>query len=229
MVSPRVGVCGSDPTTPETKPAVVDDEGRRHVYVVDDDSSVRRSTSILLSTAGFASRPFVSGTDFLEEVARLRPGVVLLDLRMPELDGLSILKQLPEPVRPLLPVVVITGHGDLPTAVRAMKIGARDFLEKPFEEAALIQVLDSAFVDLQASMAEQSRRGDQRALMSQLTEREFDVLRALAQGHPNKVVAHQLGISVRTVEMHRAKLFDRLGVRALAEAVKIAYEAGVEL
>ncbi|HYZ48310.1 MAG TPA: response regulator [Sphingomonas sp.] len=219
----------SDPKTPEAKPLVVADGARRHVYVVDDDAAVRRSTSILLTAAGYMPRPFVSGTDFLEEAAELRPGVVLLDIRMPELDGLSLLDRLPEPVRARLPVVMITGHGDLPTAVKAMKIGAKDFLEKPFDDTALFNILDSAFAGLQACIAEQSRRSERRALMDKLTPRELDVLCALAQGHANKMVAHELGLSVRTVEMHRAKLLDRLGVRTVAEAVRIAYEAKLEL
>lgn len=213
----------------EVSPPPAADHSRRHVYVVDDDPAVRRSTSILLKAAGYESRPFVNGADFLEEAPALRPGVVLLDIRMPELDGLALLERLPETVRNQLPVVMITGHGDLPSAVRAMKSGARDFLEKPFEEEALLEIIENAFAGLMTSAAEHKRRTELRALVKKLTSRETEVLRALAQGHPNKIVAHQIGLSVRTVEMHRANLLDRLGVRTLTEAVRLSLEAGVEL
>jgi len=213
----------------ELSPPIVLDPDPRRVYIVDDDPAVRRSTSILLTTSGYETRPFVNGADFLEEAPALRPGVVLLDLRMPEVDGLALLERLPEAVRSQLPIIVITGHGDLPSAVRAMKTGARDFLEKPFEEAVLLEILEGAFASLQKSAAEHARRAKVRELMRRLTAREKEVLRGLALGRPNKVVAHQLGLSTRTVEMHRANLLQRLGVRTLAEAVRLSFEAQIEL
>lgn len=201
----------------------------RRVYIVDDDASVRRSTSFLLQTSDFYPRPFLSGIDFLDSLTELQPGVVLLDVRMPQLDGIALLERLPAHARSSFPVVVMTGHGDIQTAVQAMKNGARDFLEKPFTDSILFEVLDRAFVDLQLARVEETYKRCCVAKITDLSPRELEVLKALAKGHPNKVVAHHVGLSVRTVEMHRSNLMDRLGVRTLPEAIRIAHGAGIEL
>lgn len=201
----------------------------RAVYVIDDDSTVRRSTSFLLTSAGYAPRPFVSATDFLEEADLLVPGCVLLDIRMPQLDGLAFLERFPDALRPRFPVVVVTGHGDLPTAVRAMKLGARDFVEKPFEDAVLLDILAGLASELDQEIARDAVRQRSKALIATLSPRELEILKALTAGEPTKRAAHLLGISVRTAEMHRANMLERLGVRTLADAMRIALNAGIAL
>lgn len=206
-------------------PAASPPIGSHHVYIVDDDQLVRRSTSFLLNSAGYVTRAFLSGRDFLGELPTLQPGITLLDVRMPDIDGLAVLDQMPSDMRPAFPVVVITGHGDLPTAVRAMKLGAKDFLEKPFSENALFEILETIFAKLPGDVEHISRRDHARALIGNLSPRELDVLRGLIEGEPNKLVAHDLGLSVRTVEMHRAKMLERLGVRTLPDAIRILFMA----
>lgn len=210
---------------PDTAPPI----GSRNMYIVDDDQMVRRSTSFLLNSAGYVVRAFRSGRDFLGELPGLEPGITLLDVRMPDMDGLAVLEHMPSDKRPVFPVVVITGHGDLPTAVRAMKLGARDFLEKPFSEDALFEILESIFGQLADDVDYVAQRDRARALIGSLSPRELDVLRGLIGGEPNKLVAHKLGLSVRTVEMHRAKMLDRLGVRTLPDAIRMLFIAELKL
>jgi len=198
----------------------------RAVYIIDDDQVVRRSTSFLLSSANYRPRAFMAAADFLDEAPLLDPGCVLLDIRMPELDGLSFLEQFPQELRLRFPIVMITAHGDLPSAVRAMKLGARDFLEKPFEEAALLGLLESLNEGLEAALTIELARQQSRERIGRLTPREADLLRTMLQGETTKQAAHALGISVRTAEMHRGNLLDRLGVRSVAEAIRIAVQAG---
>jgi len=200
----------------------------RIVYVIDDESEVRRSLGFFLKTAGFLPRPFLNGEDFLRDLAELVPGCVLLDVRMPEMGGLAVLEQLGSRCR-RLPVIVMTGHGDIAIAVRAMKLGAIDFLEKPFEEPVLLQALERGFTILDRDIEEERERIAAERRMETLTPRERDVLTLLSEGKSNKEVAIALDLSVRTVEMHRATMFDRLGVRTLPEALRIAFRAGVDL
>jgi two-component system response regulator FixJ len=200
----------------------------RIVYVLDDESEVRRSLGFFLKAAGFLPRPFLSGRDFLAEAFELAPGCVLIDVRMPEIDGLDVIEELARR-RFRLPMIVMTGHGDIATAVRAMKLGAIDFLEKPFEDGVLVQALDRGFDMLTKDVrAERDRRDAERRLEA-LTPRELDVLTLLANGKSNKEVAIALDLSVRTVEMHRATMFDRLDVRTLPEALKLAFRARPDL
>lgn len=198
----------------------------QRVYVVDDEEAVRRSVSFLLRTSGFQAELFASGTEFLREVKGLEPGCVLLDVRMPEMDGLEVQRELVQR-GVMLPVIVLTGHGDISTAVQAMKHGAVDFLEKPFEKAALLAALDVGFARLGAAgeEADAARAAQQR--LGALTARERDVLAGLAKGLPNKTIAYDLGISPRTVEVHRANLMTKLEVRSLYEALRIAFAAGM--
>lgn len=197
------------------------------VYVVEDESDVRRSLGFFLKTAGFLPRPYLGGEDFLADSDTLEPGCVLLDLRMPDLDGLEVVERLGSR-RAHLPVIVMTGHGDIATAVRAMKQGAIDFLEKPFEEPLLLEALARGFETLaQHSEAERERQDAQRRIEA-LSPRERDVLGLLAEGKSNKEVAIALDLSVRTVEMHRAAMFDRLGVRSLPEALTLSFRSGID-
>jgi len=194
------------------------------VYIVDDDSMVRRSLSFSLGTGGFATRAFASGRDFLDEVDMLSPGCVLLDIRMPEMGGLAVLDELGTKVARFA-VVAMTGHGDVDTAVRAMKSGARDFIEKPFTDVALTVILTTLFQEIPNYVDADAERKDAAARVARLTPREQEVLRGLVAGLPNKALAISLGISVRTVEMHRGNLMERLGVKSLGEAVRIAISA----
>jgi len=199
----------------------------RYVHVVDDDRDVRCSISFMLNAAELQSRPFASGTDFLESLDDLQPGCILLDVRMPEIDGFQVMSELAAKGIEW-PVVVMTGHGEVSVAVRAMKLGAVDFIEKPFEEDVLMGSLERALVLLKdrGEKAERKRVAQER--IATLTAREHEVLQGLMAGLPNKVLARRLDISLRTVEMHRANMMDRLQVGSLAEALTLAVQAGVE-
>lgn len=197
-----------------------------YVYVVDDDRDVRRSLSFMLGTSDTRSHPFGSGADFLDALADLTPGCVLLDLKMPRMDGFQVMAELAR--RDIdWPVIVMTGYGEVPTAVRAMKQGAVDFIEKPFSEEALLGCLSTAFALLDERETTNRRRRAARERVAQLTARETEVLQGLLAGDSNKQLAERLGISLRTVEMHRGNMMDRLEVANLAEALTLALEAGM--
>lgn len=196
----------------------------RQVYLVDDEAPVRRSVGFMLKTSGYEVEQFESGEAFLKAAPHLAPGCVLLDVRMGGMDGLTVQMALKERGI-MLPVIIITGHGDVGLAVRAMKAGAVDFLEKPFEKSAVMAAIDQALARNQGR-AELDRLADQaRAQLNGLTPRERDVLNGLVEGQSNKVIAYDLGISPRTVEIHRANLMSKLGVNSLSDALKIAFTA----
>ena len=197
------------------------------IDVVDDDEAIRRSLSFLLKTSGYAVRLFEGGTAFLKDAAGLEPGCVLLDVRMPDIDGLEVQREL-RARGVMLPVVIMTGHGDIDMAVAAMKAGASDFIEKPFEKAALLGCVEAARRVAVADRGAGARAEDARARLNGLTDRERDVLDGLVEGLPNKTIAFDLGISPRTVEIHRANLMQKLEVKSLAEALRIAFHAGLE-
>lgn len=199
----------------------------RRVYVVDDDRDVRRSISFMLGAEGMVSHPFASGCDFLAGIDDLEPGCVLLDIRMPDTDGFQVMQALAARGSDW-PVVVMTGHGEVAVAVRAMKLGAVDFLEKPFPEDALLSALSAAFRLLGERVVAGARTADARSRVAALTTREREVLRNLLAGRSNKVIAQRLGLSLRTVEMHRGNMMDRLRATSLAEALTLAMLAGVE-
>jgi two-component system response regulator FixJ len=205
-----------------------EDRLRSHyVYVVDDDRDVRRSLSFMLGAAEIRSHPYGSGVDFLEALPDLEPGCILLDLRMPQMDGFHVMDALAE--RNVdWPVIVMTGHGEVPIAVRAMKKGAVDFIEKPFSEQALLGCFALAFDLLQerAVIGKRHREANERAAL--LTGREKEVLSCLLAGHSNKRIASSLGISLRTVEMHRGNMMERLHASSLAEALTLALDAGIK-
>jgi two-component system, LuxR family, response regulator FixJ len=195
--------------------------------VIDDDRDVRRSLSFMLGAAEIRSHPFASGMDFLEALPDLEPGCVLLDLRMPQMDGFGVMAALTE--RDIdWPVIVMTGHGEVPVAVRAMKLGAVDFIEKPFSEQALLACFDQGMRLLSERQKSGRRRQEAHGRAATLTAREREVLRGLLAGQSNKDIAKQLGISLRTVEMHRGNMMDRLGASSLAEALTLAMEAGIK-
>lgn len=195
------------------------------VYVVDDDPAIRRSLERLLDAVGFRVTSYATPSAFLGVAEELAMGCVLLDLRMPEMDGFEVQARLRQ-VNPDLPVIVITAQGDVPTAVRAMKAGSVDFIEKPYSDEALVTAIESA---LKAGAAK-GRQDDIAAaalLIDTLSPREREVLEALVAGQPNKVIAYGLGISVRTVEVHRSRMMDRLGVRQLGQAVRLSVLANL--
>jgi two-component system response regulator FixJ len=197
------------------------------VYVVDDEAPLRRMIVQSLREAGFDPRPFVSGVDFLDALHDLAPGCVLLDVHMPIIDGLTVQEDLNKR-RPELPVLFMSGAGTIPMAVRAIKMGAFDFLEKPFTLRKLIEQLDRAFLHLEQQMLFIRRHREAVTSIGRLTGRELDVIHGLLDGLPNKLVAQRLGLSPRTVEMHRANIFKKLGVHSLPEVAQISLEAGLK-
>lgn len=200
---------------------------KRLVHLVDDDEAIRRSAGFMLKTSGFRVETYESGVELLKRGKELEPGCILLDVRMPHKDGLEVQQELRE-TGVALPVVVMTGHGDVAVAVRAMKAGAVDFIEKPFEKEALLQALEAGFARLDRAGASSERAEEAKVKLNALTPRERDVLEGLAKGLPNKTIAYDLDISPRTVEIHRANLMSKLGARSLSEALRIAFAAEEE-
>jgi two-component system response regulator FixJ len=198
----------------------------RTVHVVDDDPAVRRSLERLLDAAGFHVVSYQSPAAFLNAASGLSAGCVLLDIRMPGVDGLEVQARLNR-LRVNLPVIVMTGHGDVPSAVRAMKAGAVDFLEKPFDDEALLHAIGGAFAKASRASRLIGDREAERAAqrIATLSPREREVLDALLAGRPNKVIAFDLNISVRTVEVHRARMMERLGTKQFADAIRLAVMA----
>jgi two-component system response regulator FixJ len=197
----------------------------RTVHVVDDDDAVRRALAMLFRSAGISVETHPSGSAFLEALPSLGEGAVgcvLTDVRMPGMDGLELLRRLKEGgFRP--PVVVMTAHGDVSTAVRTMKAGAADFVEKPFDDEVLLAAVEATLRTPRASVA--AGADDAAERIAALSPREREVLDQLIAGKPNKRIARDLGLSPRTVEVHRARLMARLGVGSLAEAVRLAVQA----
>ena len=196
----------------------------RVIHLVDDDAAVRRSVGFMLKTSGHQVQAYESGLELLKDSTRLDDGCILLDIRMPGMDGLEVQQALQEK-GVTLPVIIMTGHGDVGLAVRAMKAGAVDFIEKPFEKAALLSAIDEGLRRLSRKEATSDRKKDAEVRLQALTPRERDVLDGLAAGLPNKTIAYDLGISPRTVEIHRANLMSKLEVRSLSEALRIAFAA----
>ncbi len=199
---------------------------QRLVHLIDDEDAVRRSASFLLKTSGYEVRAYASGVAFLKDARHPDSGCILLDIRMPEMDGLEVQREL-NARGVALPVIVLTGHGDVATAVTAMKQGALDFLEKPFEKMLLLAALDRGFERLDRAGDAEIEGQEAKVRIAALTPRERDVLRGLVAGNPNKMIAYDLGISPRTVEVHRANLMTKLEVGSLSEALRIAFAAGL--
>ena len=199
----------------------------RRVYIVDDDEAVRDSLSLLLQSKGYAVESFGSALDFLTAAPSLPAGCPIVDIRMPEMDGLELQQRLIE--RNLgFPLIVITGHGDVPLAVRAMKAGAVDFIEKPFASETVLTSLEAAFARLAAPAGRDPAAVAAETKLDLLSPRERQVLEGLLTGLPNKSIAYDLGISPRTVEIHRARVMDKMGARSLSELVRLALAAGAQ-
>jgi two-component system response regulator FixJ len=198
----------------------------RCVYIVDDDEAVRDSLAVLLESKAYAVRSFGSAPEFLEAAPSLPAGCLIVDIRMPEMDGLELQQRLNE--RTLdFPIIVITGHGDVPLAVRAMKAGAVDFIEKPFATDTILDSLAAACSRLAAPGAQDPAKGAAASKLALLSPRERQVLDGLLAGLPNKSIAYDLEISPRTVEIHRARVMDKMGARSLSELIRLTLTAGV--
>ena len=195
------------------------------VHVVDDDAAVRDSLHVLLELAGLSVRTYDSAAAFLTAATNLGIGCVLTDVRMPDLDGLELQRRLAERgIR--MPVIVMTGHGDVPIAVEALKAGAADFLEKPFDDAHLLAAVTSALAASRRAGEEAAAVAEIATRLASLTPREREVLDRLVAGQPNKTIAYDLGSSPRTVEVHRARVMEKMGARSLPELVRMAITAG---
>jgi two-component system response regulator FixJ len=195
------------------------------VHVIDDDEAVRASLGFLLDMADLPARTYGSAREFLEVAESLASGCIVTDVRMPEMNGLELIRRLKE--RGVsLPVIVITGHGDVPLAVEAMRAGVLDFLEKPFDDETLIGSIRQA-LDLRARASEHDAERERfEQVLATLSGREREVLRGVVAGKLNKVIAYELGISPRTVEVYRANVMNKTGANGLSELVRIALLAG---
>ena len=190
------------------------------VHVIDDDAAVRQSLAFLLSTAGLAVRVHESAVAFLEVLPEAQQGCIVTDVRMPDIDGIELLRRLRD-MKVDMPVVVMTGHGDIAMAVSAMKAGAIDFIEKPFDDEIMLSAIQSAVARHADDSQRHARAADVRKRLEILSDRERDVLEGLIAGKPNKIIAHDLGISPRTVEVYRANVMTKMRAGSLSELVRM--------
>lgn len=202
------------------------DKGDYVVHVVDDEEPVRRSLVFLLTMAGYTVRQHESATAFLSVAPTINNGCLVTDLRMPDLDGIELLRRLRQ-LPSSIPTIVITGHGDVPLAVEAMKAGALDFIEKPFKEEILAAAIDRAAASL-GKVAVHEDISAIRARAASLSEREREVFSAVVAGLPNKTIAYDLDISPRTVEVHRANVMSKMEAKSLPDLVRMALQAGLD-
>jgi two-component system response regulator FixJ len=197
------------------------------VFVVDDDNAVRNSLRLLLKSVGIASQPLGSAAEFLETYRPSQPGCLVLDVRMPGMSGLELQREL-NLRGATIPVIFITGHGDIPMAVEAMQQGAFDFLAKPFRDQELIDRVQRALAKDATTRAALKERERIRERLESLTPREREVLSLMTQGKPNKIMAHELGVSQRTVEIHRARVMEKSGASSLAQLVRMVMDQELE-
>jgi len=193
------------------------------VHIVDDEEPVRNSLAFLLGAAGFAVRTHASATAFLEVASDIRNGCLVTDLRMPDIDGVELLRQL-RAREAMLPAIVVTGHGDVQMAVEAMKNGAIDFIEKPFSDDMLIESIRRAVEQASSDRDAAATEMRMKERLDSLSEREVQVLKGVVQGQPNKTIAFELGISPRTVEVYRANLMSKMQAKSLAELVRMVMD-----
>lgn len=196
------------------------------VHVIDDDEAVRHSLAFLLQSADIAVETYDSATSFLDRVQEIESGCIVTDVRMPGISGIDLLRRLTE-VGVAVPVIVITGHADVPLAVEAMKIGAVDFIEKPFDDEVLLAAVRAALAKHDSQSQHQAERAQIEARLATLSNRERDVLEGLVAGHANKRIAFDLGISPRTIEIYRANLMTKMEAASLSDLVRMALLAGI--
>jgi two-component system, LuxR family, response regulator FixJ len=197
------------------------------IFVVDDDDAARDSLATLLEAAGYAVETFSSGKSFLDRAGNLPLGCALVDIRMPELGGIELQEALK--ARHIeIPIIFVTGHADVPVAVRAMRAGAVDFVEKPFAADVILDGVERALKDAEARHRASNAAATARTRLERLTEREREVFGELVLGHPNKVIAAHLDISPRTVEIHRSRVLDKMEARSLSDLVRMAIAANAD-
>ena len=196
------------------------------VHVIDDDDALRDSLSFLLSTAGIDAKTYDSAAAFLQTQPAVQSGCVVTDVRMAGMSGIDLLRKL-KTLAPALPVIVMTGHGDVPLAVEAMKLGAFDFIEKPFDDDTMLSSIRNALGQLRKDEQKDADRANIQSKLESLSARERQVLDGLVAGHANKVMAFDLGISPRTVEIYRANVMTKMGAGSLSDLVRMALTAGV--
>lgn len=195
-----------------------------HLIIVDDDEDVRDSMGALLESAGYSVKTFASAKALLAE-RTIAPGCLIADIRMPEMDGLELQEELRRRGNDT-PVIIMTGHGDVPLAVRAMKAGALDFIEKPFSDEVMLSSISRAIEYGKRTRDQLAEARAAKELLSLLTPRERHVLEQLVIGRSNKVAAYELGISPRTIEIHRARIMDKMNARSLSDLVRVSLAAG---
>jgi two-component system response regulator FixJ len=200
---------------------------KRLIHVVDDDDDVRDAVALLLEASGYEVLTYPSGVVFLETLGAAVPGCILLDIHMPEMNGLEVQRRLAAS-GVQWPVIVLTGQSDISLAVQAMQSGAFEFLEKPYPNNALLEAVRDAFARLEATSEDRAMTADAKVRITRLTDCEIQVMRALLAGLPNKLIAFELDISVRKVEIYRANVMEKLDARSLSTAVRLALAAGVE-
>jgi len=196
------------------------------VHVIDDDEAARQSLAFLLGTAKIGVKTYESAVAFLKVAADVRSGCIITDVRMPEITGIELLRRLKE-LKVGVPVIVVTGHGDIALAVEAMKVGAADFLEKPFDDEAMLAAVRSALDRQQSQGKRQAERSEIDSRLASLSSRERDVLQGLVSGLANKQIAFNLGISPRTVEIYRANLMTKMQAGSLSDLVRMALIAEI--
>ena len=190
------------------------------IYIVDDDDGMRRALTVLMTTVGYQPMAFARPSEFLAKYDANQPGCLVLDVRMPEMSGLEVQQHLNR-TGSMLPVILITGHGDIPMAVQAMKDGAFDFLQKPFRDQDLLDRINGALKLDVENRASVDRLADLKQRADSLTPREHEVMAFVVDGKANKVIAIDLGLSERTVEIHRANVMEKMGARSVAHLVKM--------
>jgi two-component system response regulator FixJ len=196
------------------------------VHVIDDDDAMRESLAFLFRTAQMPAAIYADAAAFLNRLDQITGGCVVTDIRMPGMSGIDLLKRLRE-LKNQIPVIVITGHGDVPLAVEAMKHGASDFFEKPFDDDLLLRAVRTALRDQASRQEHQALRASIEERLAQLSPRERQVLDGLVIGHPNKTIAYDLNISPRTVEIYRANVMTKMDANSLSDLVRMALIAGV--
>jgi len=197
------------------------------VYIIDDDRMARESLKWLIESAGLPVQVYESGLDFLDQVDASMSGCVLLDVRMPDINGMELYAKLKQR-DVMLPVIIVTGHADVAMAVRAMKAGVYDFIEKPYNDALMLERVQNAITCDQDNRCNQQRVSTIRACADQLTPREQEVMHYVLNSTQNKVIAAELGISIKTVELHRANLMTKMQARTSTELVRLALIASLE-
>ena len=204
------------------------EDTKARVYIIDDDDAVRDSLSLQLEATGYEVASFPSAVGFLEIAGTLQPGCVISDVQMPDMDGMELQRRLSD-LKLDFPVVIVTGHADVALAVRAMKAGAVDFIEKPFEERAILDCVRHAQTRFAAQRATAQAGATAREKLATLTPREREVFDEMVRGKQNKMIAYDLDISPRTVEVHRARVLEKLEARSLSELVRLALAAGLPI